>query len=318
MNNRIAQAGMLALLVFLPAAPLAYAESHDEQLLAAASQGDLESVKSLLESGVPVDVRDQRDGTTPVIVASVGGHLEIVRLLLDNGASIDLKDEAGFTPLIWAAAQGHSEVVELLLNKGANPDLVDDQGKSALQWAEANNHQQVVALLKKPGEVDVASAGRPRGAPIENAPPSPEESEVEGPTGGPQAEVVGVDQPEGCLRVRSGPGASYEVVGCLSSGSLVTLSGTFDERNRWAEVVDPVQGWVFLGQIRGEGLPSPTPAAAREPSGQVESSEEVEPPFAGEDLRPTREVIIIRRVRPGIVLPLPIPKPIPAPAPRPF
>lgn len=63
------------------------------------------------------------------------------------------------------------------------------------------------------------------------------------------ATVVSVDSPENCLRVRSGPGSSYEVVGCLGRGERLRLTGIWSSNN-WLEIDGPVAGWVFGGQIQ--------------------------------------------------------------------
>ncbi len=60
--------------------------------------------------------------------------------------------------------------------------------------------------------------------------------------------VTSVDYPEGCLRVRSGPSSAYQKVGCLAHGQRVQLSGMWTVNN-WAEVVEPVHGWVSGNQI---------------------------------------------------------------------
>ncbi len=60
--------------------------------------------------------------------------------------------------------------------------------------------------------------------------------------------VTAVDYPEGCLRVRSGPASSYAKVGCLTHGQRLVLNGIWTANN-WAQVVEPVQGWVSANQI---------------------------------------------------------------------
>jgi uncharacterized protein YraI len=62
------------------------------------------------------------------------------------------------------------------------------------------------------------------------------------------ARVVSVDAPDMCLRVRSGPGVSYPVVGCAAMGSRVVLTGVWSNNN-WAEIDSPLRGWVSGSQI---------------------------------------------------------------------
>ncbi len=61
--------------------------------------------------------------------------------------------------------------------------------------------------------------------------------------------VASIDQPENCLRVRSGPGTWFQIIGCARFGETLTLSGLWTQNN-WAEVVAPVRGWVLGTQLR--------------------------------------------------------------------
>lgn len=63
------------------------------------------------------------------------------------------------------------------------------------------------------------------------------------------AVVTNVDVPEMCLRVRSGPGVDYDVLGCAQMGERLQLTG-FWSSNDWAEIEAPARGWVSAAQIR--------------------------------------------------------------------
>ncbi|MBI4964526.1 MAG: SH3 domain-containing protein [Desulfomonile tiedjei] len=63
------------------------------------------------------------------------------------------------------------------------------------------------------------------------------------------AVVVSIDRPENCLRVRSGPGTSYPIVGCVRMGERLQLTGAWSQNN-WAEIDLPAKGWVTGSQIR--------------------------------------------------------------------
>lgn len=73
------------------------------------------------------------------------------------------------------------------------------------------------------------------------------------PVGG-RAVVTGVDQPDRCLRIRTGPGTSYNQVGCTEMGEMLHLTGVWSDNN-WAEVQEPVSGWVYAPQIRSDLKP---------------------------------------------------------------
>jgi len=73
------------------------------------------------------------------------------------------------------------------------------------------------------------------------------------------AVVVGADTPDGLLRVRSGPGAQYEVIGWVKRGDVLELTGVRTNSN-WAEVSAPIPGWVYAGQIRPTSYAQVPPA----------------------------------------------------------
>jgi hypothetical protein len=73
----------------------------------------VEEVERCMESGAPIDARDDLGGTA-LKLASENGHLEIVQYLLEMGADVNAKDNRGRTPLDWALANRHAEVVKAL------------------------------------------------------------------------------------------------------------------------------------------------------------------------------------------------------------
>ena len=71
------------------------------------------------------------------------------------------------------------------------------------------------------------------------------------PVGG-TATVIGVDEPEKCLRIRSGPGKSYEIIGCAKAGDRLDITGVWTSNN-WAQLAN--KGWVFGPQIKTDSRP---------------------------------------------------------------
>ena len=86
-------------------------------LLLAASSGDPETLRGLLESGASVEERTS-DGRSALMLAASGGHAGAVRTLLDAGANVNATAD-GRTSLGLAILGGHPEVVQLLLGRGA-------------------------------------------------------------------------------------------------------------------------------------------------------------------------------------------------------
>jgi uncharacterized protein len=285
-------------------------QSLESVFLDAAASGQLDFVKSLLDSGANIECKNNQ-GATALILASVKGHELVVELLLDRGADVNVKTATGITPLMAAATAGREDVAKLLLDKGADVSATDQQGRTALILAEATGATEVYALLKgvdessgpTPGPVGeqtdsihtetIRAADSPSGLTVRSEPSRngqviaylTEGSTVtylgesdngwvklSAPTAGGwvaqsylgsrnlEATVVSVDNPEQCLRVRSGPGTDQEKIGCLPKGAKIKLTSTV--QNGWAQIVGPMEGWVTVRQIKAPGLFPAKPATS--------------------------------------------------------
>jgi glutaminase len=79
----------------------------------AASQGDLEEVRTLISSGVDPNIGDY-DGRTALHLAASEGHCEVVAYLLDQNVDPSPVDRWGGTPLSDAARGHYQKIVDLL------------------------------------------------------------------------------------------------------------------------------------------------------------------------------------------------------------
>ena len=95
----------------------AHVDQTDE-LIWAASVGDLSYIRRLVARGVPLDSADY-DHRTPLHLAASEGHINIVCYLVDQRVELSPKDRWGGTPLADALRHEHTEVAELLRAKGA-------------------------------------------------------------------------------------------------------------------------------------------------------------------------------------------------------
>ncbi len=87
------------------------------------------------------------------------------------------------------------------------------------------------------------------------------------------ATVIGVDQPENCLRIRSGPGNSYDVIGCANMGDQLQITGVWTS-NDWAQLAD--NSWVYGPQVQTDLRP-PRTAYSRSPN--YVATQEVAPDY---------------------------------------
>jgi ankyrin repeat protein len=66
----------------------------EDALLQSAYYGDVSTVKSMLDHGVPLDTVDKGTGMTALHLAVGGNHLDLARLLVERGASF-MPDKQG-------------------------------------------------------------------------------------------------------------------------------------------------------------------------------------------------------------------------------
>jgi hypothetical protein len=115
-------------------AQMIYGDYPEEPIGAAAVERQLRVIKFLLERGIPVDIRDRYDESTPLMWAAYSGRVEAAKALLDAGADPNAKAKknvinSGKTALAIAAFRSHDpevgrgaeEVFSILRARGAKP-----------------------------------------------------------------------------------------------------------------------------------------------------------------------------------------------------
>lgn len=107
----------------------------DSQLLRAARYRDARSLRSALERGADVNVRDKENGCTALFFCSVHGETEIAALLIEKGANIGITDITGMTCLHVAALNNNLDVAKLLILKGADVNAKAKDGTTPLSYA---------------------------------------------------------------------------------------------------------------------------------------------------------------------------------------
>ena len=100
---------------------------------------------------------------TPLLLAVPGGSTELVRTLIDAGADVNVKDMRGMTPLILAVATDHYDLdkIRLLVGRGATLNATTLEGETALDWAQKFGDTPVCALLKASGATAKARVASP-------------------------------------------------------------------------------------------------------------------------------------------------------------
>jgi len=125
-------------------------------LFPAARTGKMKAVRSLLEAGADINVKNDRGWNILHAMLDVR-HLnypgyrpsrDMLELLLSKGADVNLKDKDGRTPLHLAVELADEEIVRLLLDKGAQANAKDvKSGFTALHYAVRLGSKNVAELL---------------------------------------------------------------------------------------------------------------------------------------------------------------------------
>jgi uncharacterized protein len=127
------------------------AASHCD-LVDAAEKGNLEGMKSCLETGADVNGHELFTRTTALIEAARNGHADCVTvLLLAKDVDVDATEKDGYTALIISAEKGYANVVTQLISKGADVNAKSNGGVTALWIAIHEGHNDIVNILKAAG-----------------------------------------------------------------------------------------------------------------------------------------------------------------------
>ena len=111
----------------------------------AVKSNQLTEVKNSVDKG-ELELPD-KNGLTPLILASYYGHTSIVKYLCEKGAMVNQTDNNGWTALMYAAYYNFIEITRILLDHNAKKDMVNPQGFTASYYAEKLNHKDIVMLI---------------------------------------------------------------------------------------------------------------------------------------------------------------------------
>jgi uncharacterized protein len=121
-----------------------------QQVFLSVRVGNAEKIGTLLDMGLPPNLRNQR-GDSLLMLASYHGHLDVARLLLEHGADPEIRNDLGQSPIAGAAYKGDLAMVTLLLDFGADVEGASPDGKTALMMAAMFNRTAIVDLLVSRG-----------------------------------------------------------------------------------------------------------------------------------------------------------------------
>jgi len=151
----------LTIFFLLVLSSISHAQDFDK-LANAVVDKDLNTLDSLLQTGIDVNITEEDRGATVLLIASsFKDYEEVVSFLISRGADINFRGKDGRTPLIWAA--GNSlESTKMLLEDGADINTKGNDGMNAFI-------QSTFGILSKKVSTDVMDLLLENGADVNSA-----------------------------------------------------------------------------------------------------------------------------------------------------
>ena len=215
---------------------------QDDLLVQAASRGELEKVRAMLDHGAVVKGNNKL--LTALHWAVTMGHRDVAELLIERGANVEAKAADGHTPLHMAAREGDAQMVQCLLEARANPNSTNNASQTAvdLALAFAEDEPEVAQVL--------LAAGALRSRQLLTAKPMPTRTpllqmseEGSASDGGGTLSGGGGTLSGGGGTLSGGGGTLSGGGGTLSGGGGSLLHGTYDEAAEQAAFQAAVGQW---------------------------------------------------------------------------
>lgn len=108
---------------------------------------DVDTLKSMVLCGMPLDMILDQGGETLVMAAAQRNATACVEFLLDEGAETNAANDDGSTAFHYACAFGSLHCIASLLKHDCDVDAKDDEGKTGADLAEAEPWRDILNMM---------------------------------------------------------------------------------------------------------------------------------------------------------------------------
>jgi len=126
--------------------------AFEENIFRMLETRDMEGIRAYILRAEDINKRN-KDGWTPLMVASRNEDVEIVTMLLDKGADVNFQSRAGITALMAATLSGDIQVVKTLIEGKADVTMKNKDGMTAGFMAKHEGYPEIAKLLLPKGLV---------------------------------------------------------------------------------------------------------------------------------------------------------------------
>lgn len=141
--------GFLLLLLLYSSTSFA-SSPQNQQLMKAASTGDLVQVSELIAAGANPNYQNAA-GLTPLMMSAISPrNFDVSVFLISAGADINARNMVQDTPLIYALMGDNTPLAALLIHQGADADFKGSSGKSARDLASEKDNKDILRILGEP------------------------------------------------------------------------------------------------------------------------------------------------------------------------
>ena len=117
-------------------------------LFAAAREGHLNQVMSILKQGFDIEMKNDK-GHSALMIAAYNNQVGVVEYLITQGADVNSVDLSGNSILMGVVFKGHIHIFDLLVQAGARLDYTNNKKQSTLNIAVMFGRRDLIFRINK-------------------------------------------------------------------------------------------------------------------------------------------------------------------------